>query len=150
MCYILRLHHTLCLPPARNTNSSNLIRNSLTSLGTVSRETVRRLMVHFHIAGHLCCLRFISCLWFYMLFIVLYAVCGFICCLWFYKLFVILCAVCGFIHCLQCLGFNKLFVVLYAVCGFIYYFLFYKLFVVLYAVCGFISCLWFHILFVVL
>src|SRR6218665_1988086 len=42
----------LSLPPARNTNSSNLIRNSPTSLCTVSRETVHRLMVHFHIAGH--------------------------------------------------------------------------------------------------
>src|SRR6218665_836280 len=53
MCYILRWHHTLCLPPAKNTNSSNLVRNSPTSLCTVSRETVRRLMVHFHIAGHI-------------------------------------------------------------------------------------------------
>src|SRR6218665_3283402 len=53
MCYILRWHHTLCLPPAKNTNSSNLVRNSPTSLCTVSRETVRRLMVDFHIAGHI-------------------------------------------------------------------------------------------------
>src|SRR6218665_3395734 len=53
MCYILRWHHTLCLLPAKNTNSSNLVRNSPTSLCTVSRETVRGLMVHFHIAGHI-------------------------------------------------------------------------------------------------
>src|SRR6218665_1695150 len=53
MCYILRWHHTLCLPPAKNTNSSNLVRNSPTSLFTVSRETVRRLMVHYNIAGQI-------------------------------------------------------------------------------------------------
>src|SRR6218665_958646 len=61
MCYILRLHHTLCLPPAKNTNSSNLVRNSLTSLCTVSRETVCQLMVHFHIAGHICLSLTICC-----------------------------------------------------------------------------------------
>src|SRR6218665_1688821 len=55
MCYILRLHHTLCLPPARNTNSSNLVRNSPTSLCTFSRETVRPTYGTFSYSGSQIC-----------------------------------------------------------------------------------------------
>src|SRR6218665_4015677 len=45
----------------KNTNSSNLVRNSPTSLCTVSRETVRRLMVHFNIAGQIWLLILLQC-----------------------------------------------------------------------------------------